>query len=182
MSRKHIANAVLALVLAGGGACRRPAAVVDASAPLPAPAAAAPARDAAVDAPRDAPPDAPADAAAVHRRAHAARASRPEPAGGFTVHGDIGRAQAEAVLRGARPRLDACYMKARAGSPDLKGRVTFRLSVDGRGRVPLAEVVSSTLGGGDPELCMVEALRDVKFPASAGGGTSTLTFPLTFGR
>ncbi|HXU64259.1 MAG TPA: hypothetical protein VN962_21310, partial [Polyangia bacterium] len=58
---------------------------------------------------------------------------------------------------------------------------TFRLSIDGRGRVPLAEAVTSTLGGGDPELCMVEALRDLKFPASPSGGESTLTFPMTFG-
>jgi len=60
--------------------------------------------------------------------------------------------------------------------------VVFRLSVDGRGRVPLAEEVTSTLGGGDPELCMVEALRGLKFPPSATGADSTLTFPMAFGR
>ena len=37
-------------------------------------------------------------------------------------------------------------------------------------------------GGGDPELCMVEVLRGLKFPASATGADSTLTFPMAFGR
>ena len=86
------------------------------------------------------------------------------------------------MLRGARGQLVACFQKARAQAPDLQGRVTFRLSIDGRGRVPLAEVVTSTLGGGDPELCMVEALRDLKFPPSPSGAESTLTFPMTFAK
>jgi outer membrane biosynthesis protein TonB len=135
-----------------------------------------------VEQPRDAQADLRPDAPPTHGHAHRAPAARPEPAGGFKVSGEITRAAAEAVLRGARPKLDACYAAARAQAPDLKGRVTFRLTVDGRGRVPLAEVVSSTLPSGDPELCMVEALRDLKFPAAPSGGESTLTFPIAFGR
>lgn len=180
MSRPPIGKVAVALMLVAGAACTRRAAVVDAARPEP---AAPPVRDAAVDRPRDAQPDLPPDAEARPRgHAHRAPAARPEPAGGFKVQGDLPRADVEAVLRGARAKLDACYRNERERVPDLAGRVTFRLSVDGRGRVPLAEVVTSTLGGGDPELCMVEALRDLKFPASPSGGDSTLTFPLTFGR
>lgn len=181
MSRGRIHDLALALALSAGAACaRHPAAPVDAGAPEPPPAV-APLRDAAVEHPRDAQADLAPDLPPAHARVRRAPASRPETSGGFRVQGEIGRAEAEAVLRAVRPKLDACYTQARAQTPDLKGRVTFRLSVDGRGRVPLAEAVTSTLGGGDPELCMVEALRDLKFPASPSGGESTLTFPMTFG-
>ena len=171
----------IALALLVASACsRRAAVVVDAGLDRP---VAAPVIDAAMDHPRDAQPDLAPDVGGPPRpRAHHAAAPRPEPAGGFKVEGGIGRAEAEAVLRGARSKLQGCYDKARAEAPDLKGRVVFRLSVDGRGRVPLAESVTSTLGGGDPELCMVEALRNLKFPPSATGAESTLTFPMSFGR
>ena len=38
------------------------------------------------------------------------------------------------------------------------------------------------IGGGDPEMCTIEALRDLKFPPPAGGGQSKLSFQMTFGR
>jgi len=173
---------VLTLIL-GAAACAKqpPAAAVDR------PAVQAGVRDASGDLPRDgsvdSAPDAQPDGSAGapgRRRAHRAAEPHAAPAGGMKVTGAIARNDAETVLRGARGQLMACFQKARAQAPDLQGRVTFRLSIDGRGRVPLAEVVTSTLGGGDPELCMVEALRDLKFPPSPSGGESMLTFPMAF--
>ena len=141
-------------------------------------------RDAGVDHPIDAPVDAPPDAPGLpHGHAHGRR-RRPalRPRANSRSRASISKADAETVLRGVRGELNACYQKEHAQNSSLAGRVTFRLSIDGRGRVPLSEVVTSTLGGGDPELCMVEALRDLKFPPSSTGGESTLTFSMTFGR
>lgn len=115
-------------------------------------------------------------------RSHGHRAARAPAGGGLKLSGSIIKADAETVLHGARSKLDACCDKAHAQNASLVGRVIFRLSIDNRGRVPLAEVLTSTLGSGDPELCMVEALRDLKFPPSSTGGESTLTFPMVFGR
>jgi hypothetical protein len=168
----------------GIGACARRAeapVVVDAALERPSPLEAPAVKDAAVDeiVAVDAQPD-----MAGPRRGHGHRAAPPAraAAGGFKLEGSLSKADAETVLRGARGQLNACYDKEQAKSAALAGRVTFRLSIDNRGRVPLAEVVTSTLGGGDPELCMVEALRDLKFPPSSTGGESTLTFPMAFGR
>jgi hypothetical protein len=173
-----------ALSMAPGACSRHPEALLPADAAPERPARPAP-KDAAIDRPIDAPVDAPPDTAGPprphgHRSAPAPRA--PTAGGGFKIEGSITKADAETVLRGARGKLNACYQKERGNNPALPGRVTFRLSIDNRGRVPLAEVVTSTLGGGDPELCMVEALRDLKFPPSATGGESTLSFSMTFGR
>jgi hypothetical protein len=171
----------------GVGACsRRPETPLLVDAALERPSA-PPAKDAAVDqrAAVDAQPD--MDMARPSR-SHGHRTgppARPPAAGGFNISGSITKADAETVLRGVRGKLNACYDKERAknsATAGLAGRVIFRLSIDDRGRVPLAEVVTSTLGSGDPELCMVEALRDLKFPPSATGGESTLTFPMAFGR
>ena len=169
----------VALVFAGAACSRRSAAppVVDAAVERPAPA------PAVVDAAADRPPDAAPDGAGPPRpHAHHAAAPKPPAEGTFKIEGAISKADAQTVLAGARGRLDACFQKERAKDASLKGRVSFRLLVDGRGRVPLAEVVSSTLGGGDPELCMVEALRDLKFPPSPSGAETTLSFPASFGR
>ncbi|MFL5305628.1 MAG: AgmX/PglI C-terminal domain-containing protein [Polyangia bacterium] len=172
---------LLVALMGMAAACAKQPAAPEVPAPAR-PVASAP-RDASVDVPRDAQPDGPVDGAAGapgHRHAHHAAEPHAAPAGGFKVTGGIGATDAQTVLRGARGQLVACFQKARAQAPGLQGRVTFRLSIDGRGRVPLAEVVTSTLGGGDPELCMVEALRDLKFPPSPSGAESTLTFPMTF--
>jgi hypothetical protein len=180
---REILKGTMALALLAAGACSRSAPAVDAGVDRPV-LAAAPVHDAAVDHPRDAQPDLPPDVGPsrpARPHAHHVAAPKPEPAGGFKVSGGITRADAEGVLHGARAKLQACYEKARSQAPELKGRVVFRLSIDGRGRVPLVEAVTSTLGGGDPEMCMVEALRNLKFPPSAGGAESTLTFPMSFG-
>jgi hypothetical protein len=154
-----------------------------------------PERDAALDralppaapAPRDAAPDV-TDAAPDLAGQHAARSGGHRPpaepraaAAGFKIEGNISKAEAERTLAVGKAKLRGCYDKEHAANPALHGKVSFRLTVDDRGRVSLGEVVTSTLGGGDPEMCMIEALRDLKFPPPAGGGESKLSFQMAFG-
>ena len=186
-ARRWVLAFVLTAALSlGAGACSRHGeapVVVDAAPDRAAPAAPV-AVDAAVERVDARPVDAQPDMAGPSH-AHARRPAPPAHAaagGGFKVTGSITKVDAETVLRGARGKLNVCYDQEHAKNAALAGRVIFRLSIDDRGRVPLAEVVTSTLGGGDPELCMVEALRDLKFPPSSTGGESTLTFPMAFGR
>jgi hypothetical protein len=101
--------------------------------------------------------------------------------GGFKIDGHLDKADAEKTLAGAKAKLRACYEAEHAKNPALHGKVSFRLTVDDRGRVSLGEVVASSLGGGDPEMCMIEALRDLKFAPAAGGGESKLSFQMAFG-
>jgi hypothetical protein len=187
-SARSLAFACLVGFSLGVGACARRAeapVVVDAALERPSPPTAHLVKDAAVDqvVAIDAQPDVDAALAGPpHSHAHRAAPPARPTAGGFKVSGSITKADAETVLRGARGKLNACYDEEHAKNAALRGSVVFRLSIDDRGRVPLTEVITSTLGGGDPELCMVEALRDLKFPPSSTGGESTLTFPMVFGR
>jgi hypothetical protein len=169
---------VLGLGAAGCLRCNEPA-VPDAGLPVaPPPPPPAPAV-------RDAGPDVPdasdAGPGPVH---HAAKRPAPAPApsggGAFKVEGSLARADAEKTVHAGQAKMRACYEAAHAQDAALKGRVVFRLTVDDRGRVTLGEVVTSTLGGDDAEMCMIRATRDFKFPA--GGGPSTVSFQMNFGR
>ena len=181
------ALAALAATITWLPACERPR---PAAAPEPPPAPAPPqpvVRDAGPP-PPDAAGDAldaagaaapPAKPAAAHKPAPSAEAGGGD-AHGVKIEGTLPKPAVAKVVRAGAAKLRACYDKEHARNPDLHGRVTFRLTVDDRGRVPLGEVVTSTLGGGDPEMCMVEAARDFRFPA--GSGDSTVSFQMSFGR
>jgi hypothetical protein len=153
----------------------------DAAPDRPSPPVAPSGKDAAPDA-TDAAPDLagpPAARSGGHRPPAAAARSA---SGGFKIEGNISKADAEKTLGAGKAKLRGCYDQAHAANPALRGQVSFRLTVDDRGRVSLGEVLTSTLGGGDPEMCMIEALRDLKFAPPAGGGESKLSFQMTFGR
>jgi hypothetical protein len=159
---------------AAGCRCNEPMAVPDAAVAAPAPPPPSVVRDAGPDVP---------DASDGGPPAHHAKRAAPAPApsgGAFRVEGSLGKADAEKVIQAGQAKMRACYDKARAEDADLKGRVSFRLTVDDRGRVSLGEVVTSTLGGDDAEMCMIRATRDFKFPAA--GGPSFITFSMNFGR
>jgi hypothetical protein len=166
-----------ALVL---GACSKPEQPALLPPPAPAPVAlvvpdaGSDASDASVDAPPDAGLPLPRRPA---KRAAAAPASG-GGSGGFKVEGKLAKEEVEKIVRAGMPKLRACYVAAHAKQPDLKGRVLFKLTVDHRGSVALGEVVNSTLGGGDPEMCMVQAARDLRFPRS--DGESTVGFQMAF--
>jgi hypothetical protein len=131
---------------------------------------------------RDAGPDVPdASEAGAGPPHHAKRLLPAAPSGGgFKVEGSLPRADAERVLRAGQANMRACFDKAHAENAALEGRVDFRLTVDDRGRVTLGEVVASTLGGDDAEMCMIRATRDFKFPAASG--PSFISFAMNFGR
>jgi len=114
---------------------------------------------------------------------HAAKKKPAAPAannasGGLKVDGKLSKADVEKVVRAGMLKLRGCYAAAKATKPDLKGRVLFKLTIDHRGGVTLGEVVTSTLGGGDPEMCMVQATRDFRFPRT--DGESTVGFQMAF--
>jgi hypothetical protein len=179
--RTRFMAGVTMLALVACSKTAAPPSAPEAPSAMPAPA---PVRDAAADA-RDGGRDGAADASdAGAPRGHGG-AKRPAAGGGgggggVKVEGNLSKPAAEKVVRAGAGALRACYEAEHAKNPALKGKVTFRLAVDDRGRVSLGEVVTSTLGGGDPEMCMVRAARDFRFPG--GAGESTVSFQMSFGR
>jgi hypothetical protein len=179
---------VAAVLLTAAMACSRseaPPAPEVAPQPPPPPPAAPVVRDAAVDV-VDAGGDAgdAGDAGGLRRGGKRPAAAGPAGGGGpggVKVDGPLPKVDADKAIRGVSAKLRACYDQERAKKPDLKGRVTFKLTINERGFVTVGEIITSTLqGGSDAENCMVRAARDFRFPR--GSGESTISFGLTFGR
>jgi hypothetical protein len=158
---------------------RQEAPKLEPAAAPPPPAPAAPpvvVRDAAADV-VDAATDA-ADAGNGRPRGHGKKASAPASGGGgLKIEGSVSRADGEKVVRDAQPKLRACFEAGKGGG----GRVSFKVTIDDRGRVTFAEIPRSTLSGGsEVETCMVRVLRDLRFPRA--GGESSISFQMSFGR
>jgi hypothetical protein len=149
--------------------------------PVAAPPPPAVIRDAAADI-VDAATDATDARPAPHRRKPAGPPAEGDGgAAGFKVEGSLSRADADKVVRGAHPKLRACFEEGNPPVSGRKGRVSFKLTIDDRGHVTVTEIPHSTLpGGSDVETCMVHVLRDLRFPR--GTGESSVSFQMSFGR
>ena len=86
----------------------------------------------------------------------------------------MARGDVERVLRAGVPKLKAC----RGGGAGGKGQVDLALTIGDQGWATLAEVKRTTLGGGDPELCIVKALRTLRFPRPPDGKDTAVSFVL----
>ena len=96
------------------------------------------------------------------------------------VMGSLSSEVVRRVVRRHRNELRFCYDQARARSPDVQGRVTFRAIIDGAGRVSAASVLSDELGDEGATTCMTDAWKRWRFPAPDGGGVVAVTYPFVF--
>ncbi len=81
------------------------------------------------------------------------------------------------IIRRHLPRLRYCYARELVKRPTLAGQVVDKFIIDPRGRVS-----SATAIGLDPKVssCLVTAMRAMVFPAPAGGGIVTVSYPFIF--
>ena len=176
---------VMVVTLAIGGCGRKE------GAPLPSPPPVTPEPARPAPAPEPSPTDAAAQPDAAVTKAEPPvpikgghRAAEVADAGGsgrgaiakLSVTGSVARGEVERVLRAAVPKLQACRASNGAGKGTLALEVTF----DDRGWVSLAEVKRSTVTGGDPQMCVVELLRALRFPKPSDGKDATASFSLQF--
>jgi hypothetical protein len=181
---KNVCAWSISFAVVGAFACtQKEAPKLEPAAPPPQPPPAPIVRDAAPDAVVDAATDAgdAGDARGARKRSTAAPASSGGGGGGLKVEGSLSRADGDKVVRGAQSKLRACFEEGNPKGSGRKGRVSFSMTVDDRGRVKVAEIPTSSLpGGSDVETCMVHVLRDLRFPRA--GGESTVSFQMSFGR
>src|SRR5262245_52930886 len=66
----------------------------------------------------------------------------PPTGGGGTlkVEGSLSRADSDKVVRAAQSKLRACYEQSNPKGSGQKGRVSYKMTVDDRGRVTVAEI------------------------------------------
>jgi hypothetical protein len=107
----------------------------------------------------------------------------PVPTGGSVLVGQINAPKGfdpRPTLEGLSGQLVDCYNKARAGNPDLHGKVTLQINVNEAGTVLS---IDAAPGGhaNDPTLvaCIADAMKSgAHFPRP--GGMATVNAPLVF--
>lgn len=85
-------------------------------------------------------------------------------------------AKTQTAVRSHLGEVQRCYERGKMDYPELKGRVTLRISVSAAGAVTSAAVESSSLGSTFVENCIVSAVQDWKFPAPVGG-PAVISYP-----
>jgi serine/threonine-protein kinase len=100
-------------------------------------------------------------AAATPAAATATHAASPPPG--------LDRAKTQGFVRSHLGEIQRCYERGKMDEPDLKGRVTLKISVSETGAVTSAAVESSSLHSSSVESCIVGVVRAWKLPAPIGG-------------
>ncbi len=127
----------------------------------------------------------PTETATATPTASANPAATPVPTGGSVLIGDINAPKnfnPKPTILKMQQQLVDCFNQARAAHPDLRGKVTLRITINEAGAVNGVEA-DPTAGGhaNDPALvsCIESAMKDgAHFPKP--GGTATVVAPLVF--
>jgi serine/threonine-protein kinase len=119
------------------------------------------------------PPEPTAAAPKVHATTPAAG---PATATARPAASGLDPAKTQALVRSHLPEIQRCYERGKMDDPDIKGRVTVRISVSASGAVTLAAIEASSLHSSAVESCVVSAIRGWTFPAPVGG-PAVISYP-----
>ena len=138
------------------------------SAPKTPPTTTAPTAEANITAPVPSPapsPVASGNSASQPQKARApALATRPPAAATPTpASRGLDPARTQAMVRARLPEVQRCYERGKMDDPDLRGRVTIRISVSPAGAVMSAAVESSSLRSSSVESCIVGPYKGGSF-------------------
>jgi tetratricopeptide (TPR) repeat protein len=90
--------------------------------------------------------------------------------GALVVNGGIGHDEVQRVVRGATPRMRACYTRQLHTDPAASGHVDVSVVVDSLGEVKSADVTTGL--SGDLKSCVAGVFRTLHFPAPGTGDAS----------
>ncbi len=110
------------------------------------------------------PPEAPVEV----KEPTSARPVRPS----FEMEQEIGHldeAKVQATFSRLAPKLMSCLERGSANNELLEGDVRFTVRIDREGRVKWTYLSSSTLGDRQTELCMLDAVKEARWPEPIGG-------------
>ena len=83
-------------------------------------------------------------------------------------------------LKPFRVKLQGCYDRVAAKSPDLAGAVQLGFLIKANGRIVDPEVKSSTLGHAGVEQCLLDTLSAARVSERPGGKTISFSLALSF--
>ena len=114
------------------------------------------------------------------RREEARRAFSVQVDNAVLIEGPLDPALVDPVIRRRMNEIRYCYQRTLDARPPPAGEITARFRVQADGTVSRAETAATTLGDPEIEGCVRDRLIRMRFPATDGGGHSTLTARFTF--
>jgi pSer/pThr/pTyr-binding forkhead associated (FHA) protein len=82
------------------------------------------------------------------------------------------------IIKRYLPQIQNCYEQQLVISPSLNGKVTVAFIIGPDGSVKNQSIAESSLNNQPTEKCMLDKIRDWKFPKPRGGGTVGVKYPL----
>ncbi len=96
------------------------------------------------------------------------------------VFGDVDKKAVSATIRQRMSGLQACYEKALRTQPDLKGKMSYTITINIQGRVTKVVIEEDTVGDASVRVCTEAKIKDWRFFAEGAEEPSEVTFSVSF--
>jgi hypothetical protein len=96
------------------------------------------------------------------------------------VFGDVDKKAVSATIRQRMSGLQACYEKALRSQPNLKGKMSYTITINVQGRVTKVEIEEDTVGDSTVRACTEAKIKDWRFFAEGAEESSEVTFSVSF--
>ncbi|MBL7663491.1 MAG: FHA domain-containing protein [Bacteriovoracaceae bacterium] len=81
------------------------------------------------------------------------------------------------IIKRYLPQIQYCYEQQLVAKPYIKGKVAIAFTITAEGAVAVPKITESTLKDSPTEACIVDKVKDWKFPKPKGGGTVGVNYP-----
>jgi hypothetical protein len=96
------------------------------------------------------------------------------------VFGDVDKKAVSATIRQRMPGLQACYEKALRSNPNLKGKMSYTITINPQGRVTGVDVEEDTINDASVKSCTVAKIKGWRFFSEGAEESSEVTFSVSF--
>jgi hypothetical protein len=96
------------------------------------------------------------------------------------VIGDVDKKSVAATIRRRMPGLEACYEKALRSNANLKGKMTYTITINPSGRVTDVKIEEDTVGDASVRSCTEGKIKGWRFVSEGAEESSEVTFSVAF--
>jgi hypothetical protein len=96
------------------------------------------------------------------------------------IYGDVDKQAVQATIRRRTSALKVCYEKALRTQPNLKGKITYTISISTVGRVTSVEIEGDTLQDASVRSCTKAKIQGWRFPVAGAEEAAEVTFSVVY--
>jgi hypothetical protein len=96
------------------------------------------------------------------------------------IYGDVDKKAVQATIRRRTSALKVCYEKALRTQPNLKGKITYTITISTVGRVTKVDVEEDSLGDASVRSCTKAKIKGWRFPTAGAEEPSDVTFSVVY--